>query len=87
MAPLRGGPLLSHPVTQHANAFHFKKLTLAASHAIPNWGFPLALELLSNNVFDHQKLITHSFPFERIEEAFITAASAEAGAIKVLITF
>jgi L-iditol 2-dehydrogenase len=70
-----------------ANAFHFKKLTLAASHAIPNWGFPLAFKLLSQNLFDHKKLITHSFPLERIEEAFVTAGSAEGGAIKVLITF
>ena len=70
-----------------ANAFHFKKLTLAASHAIPNWGFPLAFKLLSKNLFDHKKLITHSFPLERIEEAFIAAGSAEEGAIKVLITF
>ena len=70
-----------------ANAFHFKKLTLAASHAIPNWGFPLAFKLLSQNVFKHKKLITHNFPLEQIEEAFITAGSAEQGAIKVLITF
>jgi L-iditol 2-dehydrogenase len=74
-------------ITFNANAFHFKKLTLAASHAIPNWGFPLAFKLLSQNVFKHKKLITHNFPLEQIEEAFITAGSAEQGAIKVLITF
>ena len=70
-----------------ANEFHFKKLTLAASHAIPNWGFPLAFRLLRQNVFEHKNLITHSFPLERIEEAFTTASSAEEGAIKVLINF
>jgi len=70
-----------------ANAFHFKKLTLAASHAIPNWGFPLAFKLLRQNMFKHKKLITHSFPLEQIEEAFITAGGKEQGAIKVMITF
>jgi L-iditol 2-dehydrogenase len=74
-------------ITFNANAFHFKKLTLAASHAIPNWGFPLAFKLLSQDVFKHKKLITHSFPLEQIEEAFVAAGSAEQGAIKVLITF
>ena len=69
-----------------ANEFHFKKLTLAASHAIPNWGFPLAFRLLRQNAFDHKNLITHSFPLERIEEAFDTAASSEQGVIKVLVT-
>jgi len=70
-----------------ANEFHFKKLTLAASHAIPNWGFPLAFKLLKQNVFEHNNLITHSFPLQRIEEAFLTATSAEQGVIKVLINF
>lgn len=74
-------------VTFDANAFHFKKLTLAASHAIPNWGFPLAFKLLSQDVFQHKALITHSFPLDQIEEAFVTAGSAEQGVIKVLITF
>lgn len=68
-----------------ANSFHFKKLRLIASHAIPNWGFPLAFEILARKKHDFQNLVTHQFPFERVAEAFETAVSSESAVIKVMI--
>jgi L-iditol 2-dehydrogenase len=73
-------------ITFDANAFHFKKLALIASHAIPNWGFPLACDLLAEKRLDHESLITHRFPFEQIEEALKVAGSQDQGVIKVMIT-
>jgi L-iditol 2-dehydrogenase len=52
------------------NAFHFQKLQLRASHAIPNHYFPIALDLLARRVVDPDKLITHSFPLGAYREAF-----------------
>jgi L-iditol 2-dehydrogenase len=72
-------------ITFNANSFHFKKLRLIASHAIPNWGFPLAFELLSRGEHGFQSLLTHQFPFARIEEAFQTAARRDKGVIKVVV--
>ena len=68
-----------------ANSFHFKKLRLIASHAIPNWGFPLAFDILSRKKYDFQNLVTHQFPFDRVEEAFQTAVSRDNAVIKVMI--
>jgi L-iditol 2-dehydrogenase len=71
----------------NANDFHFNKLKLIASHAIPNWGFPLALDLLSEKRIPYEGLITHEYPFESLDEAFATASSPDQGVIKVVITF
>jgi L-iditol 2-dehydrogenase len=71
----------------NANDFHFKKLKLIASHAIPNWGFPLALDLLAGKRMDYDGLITHEYPFERLDEAFATASSPDQEVIKVVVTF
>ncbi len=74
-------------ITFNANDFHFKKLQLLASHAIPNWGFPQAFKLLVQQKLGHRDLITHEYPFKRIDEAFHTAKSHDMGVIKVMITF
>jgi L-iditol 2-dehydrogenase len=74
-------------ITFNANAFHFKKLKLFASHAIPNWGFSLALDLLSQKKIDYEKLLTHEYPIDEINEAFTTALSPDKGVIKVVVTF
>ena len=72
-------------ITFNANSFHFKKLRLIASHAIPNWGFPLAFDLLSRKEYGFQSLVTHRFPFSRIEDAFSTAVSRDKPVIKVMV--
>lgn len=72
-----------------ANQFHFRKLQLHASHAIPNWGFPLAFDLLKGGRVMPEggfvSLITHRFPFHRIEQAFAAADSDREPVIKVMI--
>jgi len=73
-------------VTFDANAFHFKKLQLRASHAIPNHYFPLALDLLARRVVNPQALLTHTFPLAEAETAFQMAANPEEEVLKVVIT-
>ena len=55
------------------NAFHFQKLQLRASHAIPNHYFPIALDLLRRGVINPDRLITHIFPIGEFRRAFETA--------------
>ena len=52
------------------NAFHFQKLQLRASHAIPNHYFPIALDMLARRVLDPDKLVTHTFPLDEYRKAF-----------------
>jgi len=74
-------------ITFNANSFHFKKLKLVASHAIPNWGFPLAFEILTKKIIDYKSLVTHTFHFSDIEKAFEVANSKDESVIKVVVTF
>ncbi len=57
-------------VARDINAFHFQKLQLRASHAIPNHYFPIALDLLARRVIDPDKLITHAFRLSEYRRAF-----------------
>jgi len=57
-------------ITFDANAFHFKKLQLRASYAVPALWFPRGLELLQNKVIDPDDFITQTFPLEQIETYF-----------------
>jgi len=74
-------------ITFNANRFHFKKLKLKASHAIPNWGFPKAFELLRENQIPSDLLVTHTFGLDEVERAFETATSKDEGVIKAVIIF
>jgi len=74
-------------ITFNANNFHFKKLSLIASHAIPNWGFPIAFEIIREKIIDTSHLVTHIFPFEKLKEAFKVASARDMGVIKVVVTF
>lgn len=84
------GISFSDPVIQfNANTFHFNKLELRASHAIPNWGFPRAMDLLRDSRAmlngSFASLITHRFRLQRLEEAFVTAESDQEAVIKVMM--
>ena len=57
-------------ITFNANDFHFRKLQLRASYAVPALWFPRALELLKARVIDPDDFITHTFPLEEIETWF-----------------
>lgn len=72
-------------VTFDVNDFHFKKLQLRASHAIPNHYFPMALDLLARRAVDPDLLLTHVFPLEKYEAAFAALTDGEQAAIKVVL--
>ncbi len=74
-------------VTFNANSFHFRKLRLIASHAIPNWGFPMAFELIKDKQVDAEQLVTHTFLFPHVEDAVKAASARELEVIKVVVTF
>jgi L-iditol 2-dehydrogenase len=46
-----------------------------------------AIWALENGVFDMEKLITHRFPFEQLQDAFETASSKPADYVKGIIVF
>lgn len=70
-----------------ANELHFQKKHLKTSHAIPNWGFPIALDLLKSKSIDPELLLTHKYKFSDIHEAFMTAQAADKPVIKVVVDF
>jgi L-iditol 2-dehydrogenase len=72
-------------VTFDVNAFHFKKLQLRASHAIPNHYFPMALDLLARRVVNSDPLISHVFALDEYEDAFRTLTDPQQAAGKVII--
>jgi L-iditol 2-dehydrogenase len=67
------------------NAFHFKKLQLRASHAIPNYYFPIALDLLARLAVDPDSIVSHIFPLAEYESAFQTLTDPQQAASKVII--
>lgn len=72
-------------VTFDANDFHFKKLQLRASHAIPNHYFPMAIDLLSRRAIDPEPLLSHTFSRDEAEAAFGTLTNPQEQAVKVVI--
>lgn len=72
-------------VTFDVNAFHFKKLQLRASHAIPNHYFPMALDLLAGRAVDPVTLVSHTFSLDEYETAFQTLSDPQQAVVKVVI--
>jgi L-iditol 2-dehydrogenase len=72
-------------VTFDANAFHFKKLQLRASHAIPNHYFPMALDLLARGMIDAGLLVSHTFDLDDYAAAFATLTDPDQPAVKVVM--
>lgn len=68
-----------------ANDFHFKKLQLRASYAVPALWFPRAVELLKAKVVDPKDFITHTFPLEKIEEFFCKQRDDISDVIKMVM--
>ncbi len=67
------------------NTFHFQKLQLRASHAIPNHYFPIALDLLARRVIDPDRLITHAFSLDEYRRAFELADNSYERVGKVVV--
>ncbi len=73
-------------VTIAANDFHFSKKRLIASHAIPNWGFPQAIELLTSGLIPPNLLLTHRFRMsDGLEEAFAVFSNPDEEVIKPVV--
>lgn len=72
-------------ITFGANDFHFKKKRLIASHAIPNFGFPYALELLKKYPILTSSLLTHRYSFNELTKAFEGYDSKDVKIIKTVI--
>lgn len=72
-------------ITFHANDFHFAKKRLIASHAIPNWGFPQAFDLLKQGLIPSSLVLTHTFAFHELEQAFALFNKREEEVIKPVI--
>lgn len=70
-----------------ANDLHFQKKNLITSHAIPNWGFPIALDMLKNGDIDPSVMVSARFPFLQIDEAFTKAQRQDSAVIKVVVEF
>ena len=73
-------------VTFDVNAFHFKKLQLRASHAIPNHYFPIALDLLARRVVDPDCLVSDVFPLDQYAAAFEALTAPDRPGVKVVMT-
>ncbi len=72
-------------LTFDVNAFHFKKLQLRASHAIPNHYFPMALDLLARRAVDPELIVSHTFSLNEYEQAFQTLTDPQQPVSKVVI--
>ena len=72
-------------VTFDVNAFHFKKLQLRASHAIPNHYFPMATDLLARRAVDPDPLLSHTFPLDAYADAFAALTDPDRAAVKVVL--
>lgn len=67
------------------NAFHFKKLQLRASHAIPNHYFPMATDLLARRAIDPDLLLSHTVALDAYRDAFGALTDPGQAAIKVVM--
>ena len=71
--------------------FFRKRLTMHAVHGaqeepgLPD--FKLAVEMIAGGDIDVAPLLTHTFPIDRVQEAFALADSKKDGALKVSLTF
>lgn len=73
-------------ITLDADAFHFRKLQLRASHASPGLRLPTALELLRDGTVPWRQLVSHVYPLEHLEDALRAAADHGPDVIKILVT-
>lgn len=72
-------------ITFDANEFHFKKLQLRASHAIPNHYFPMAIDLLSRRAVAPEPLVSNTLALDEAERAFKTLIDPQEQAVKVVL--
>lgn len=68
-----------------ANLFVQKEISLTGSQGY-HWDFQRAIKLAKLGNITLEKMITHRFPFDKIQEAFETYANPDCNAIKVVIS-
>jgi 2-desacetyl-2-hydroxyethyl bacteriochlorophyllide A dehydrogenase len=68
-----------------ANDFHFRKLQLRASHAVPALWFPRILEMIDAGKIDVKALISGTFKLEEIATAFDTLRNDKANSLKMVM--
>ncbi|MDY0094030.1 MAG: alcohol dehydrogenase catalytic domain-containing protein [Candidatus Vecturithrix sp.] len=68
-----------------ANAFHFKRLQLRATHSIPNLRYPIAIDLIKRKVIDVTDFVSHTFPLSEAGRALQIAETDKEHAIKVVV--
>ncbi len=73
-------------LTFDVNDFHFKKLQLRASHAIPNHYFPIALDLLARKAIDADSVISHVMPLDDYADAFDRLRDPDQAVSKIVLT-
>lgn len=61
-----------------------KELDIAGSHISGLYGYPVAIDFLERDIIHVDKIVTHTFPLERWQEAFTLAENGE-DSIKVVL--
>jgi L-iditol 2-dehydrogenase len=69
----------------NVNEFHFKKLQLRASHAIPDVRFPQILSSFKDLNVDPSIFVTHVFKLDDVAEAMRIADSRDEPVVKVVV--
>lgn len=72
-------------ITFDANSFHFKKLQLRASYAVPAIYFPRCIDMVRDGLVDVKKLISHTFKLEDIEKAMLTLKNDKENIVKMIM--
>ncbi|WP_369308866.1 zinc-dependent dehydrogenase [Providencia rettgeri] len=65
------------------NIIHYNELIITGASALSRNGYQQALTLISSGLIDIEKLITHRFSLDEINEAMVTAQKGDA--IKIII--
>lgn len=69
-----------------ANDFHFRKLQLRASYAVPATRFPAVLRLMQAGIVPAGRLISHTFQLSQAAEAFAVCRDRRREIVKVILT-
>ncbi len=72
-------------VSFDANEFHFNKLQLRASHAVPALYFPRCLDLIKSGTVELESLITHTFELHEISTMMNRAEKEKHAVIKAVM--
>jgi L-iditol 2-dehydrogenase len=72
-------------ITLDADAFHFNKLQLRASHASPALWLPRSVDLLRRGVIPWRALVTHEVALSEVDRAIGLLTDPASSAVKVVV--